>query len=219
MSTAPDAFVIGDLRSALSFPKWQNPSDDYETWIGNGIRLASLKGTEYEDEAKTLWFEYSARSPANNPEFTEEKWETFNAERSSYRGIFADSQNMGWVNEATKRAATRMQPRVEARTDGLYHVTPRVNKQTGEVEEPSVWLCSPVEVIGRGTDGGEEYLVLSWLCNGQKVTEALPLCDIGEREGLATYESWGDECHVKIQFTGSVGRPPAAVLVNRPAGT
>ncbi|EBH8417934.1 DUF927 domain-containing protein [Salmonella enterica subsp. enterica serovar Nijmegen] len=205
MSTAPDAFVIGDLRSALSFPKWQNPSDDYETWIGNGIRLASLKGTEYEDEAKTLWFEYSARSPANNPEFTEEKWETFNAERSSYRGIFADSQNMGWVNEATKRAATRMQPRVEARTDGLYHVTPRVNKQTGEVEEPSVWLCSPVEVIGRGTDGGEEYLVLSWLCNGQKVTEALPLCDIGEREGWRRMKAGGMNVTSKSSLRAVLG--------------
>lgn len=205
MATAPDAFVIDDLRSALSFHKWQNPSDDYETWIGNGIRLASLKGTEYEDEAKALWLEYSARSVANNPEFTEEKWETFNAERSSYRGIFADSQNMGWVNESTKRAAARMQPRVEARTDGLYHVTPRVNKQTGEVEEPSVWLCSPVEVIGRGTDGGEEYLVLSWLCNGQKVTEALPLCDIGEREGWRRMKAGGMNVTSKSSLRAVLG--------------
>lgn len=57
----PDEFTISDLRSALSFPKWQNPSDDYETWAANGIRLASLKGTEYEDNAKALWHEYSAR--------------------------------------------------------------------------------------------------------------------------------------------------------------
>ncbi|MBH2985583.1 PriCT-2 domain-containing protein [Serratia marcescens] len=93
---APDEYTISDLRSALSFPKWQNPSDDYETWIGNGIRLASLKDTEYEDDAKALWLEYSARSPANNPDVTEDKWETFTAERSSYRGIFAASQDIGW---------------------------------------------------------------------------------------------------------------------------
>lgn len=63
---APDEYTMSDLRSALSSSEWQNPSDDYETWVGNGIRLASLKGTEYEDEAKALWLEYSARSPANN---------------------------------------------------------------------------------------------------------------------------------------------------------
>lgn len=107
MDAEPDAFVIADLRSALSFPKWQNPSDDYETWIGNGIRLASLKGTEYEDEAKALWLEYSARSLVNNPEFTEEKWDTFNAERSSYRGIFSASQKMGWDNPAKWRLSAQ----------------------------------------------------------------------------------------------------------------
>lgn len=179
----PDEFTISDLRSALSFPKWQNPSDDYETWAANGIRLASLKGTEYEDDAKALWLEYSARSPAYREDYTEEKWKSFIADRSSYRGIFADSQAMGWENEATKRAAARLQPRIEARTNGLYHVTPKVNKQTGEIEEPAVWMCSPLDVIGRGTDGSEEYLILSWACNGRKVTEAIPLCDIGERDG------------------------------------
>ncbi|MFC0139679.1 hypothetical protein ACFFJN_06125 [Erwinia mallotivora] len=69
--TVPDEFTISDLRSALSFPKWQNPSDDYETWAANGIRLASLKGTEYEDDAKALWHEYSARSPAWREDYTE----------------------------------------------------------------------------------------------------------------------------------------------------
>lgn len=205
MTTEPNAFVIADLRSALGFPKWQDPSDDYETWIGNGIRLASLKGTEYEDEAKALWLDYSARSLANNPEFTEEKWETFTAERSSYRGIFADSQKLGWINDATKRATARMQQRVESRADGLYHVTPRVNKQTGEVEAPEVWLCSPVEVIGRGTDGGEEYLVLSWMCNSQKVTEALPLCDIGEREGWRRMKAGGMNVTSKSSLRAVLG--------------
>lgn len=188
----PDEYTVPDLRSALSFHKWQDPSDDYDTWVGNGVRLSSLKGTEYEDEAKALWLEYSARSPANNPEFTEGKWETFTADRSSYRGIFADSQGMGWVNEATKRAADRLNPRVEKRDDGMYYIVPRINKRTGEIEEqPPAWLCSAVDVLGRGTDGSEEFIVLSWQCNARKVTEAIPLCDIGERDGWRRMKAGG----------------------------
>lgn len=201
----PDEFTVSDLRSALSFPKWQNPSDDYETWAANGIRLASLKGTEYEDDAKALWHEYSARSPAYREDYTEEKWETFVADRSSYRGVFADSQAMGWENEATKRAAARLQPRIEARTNGLYHVTPKVNKQTGEIEEPAVWMCSPLDVIGRGTDGSEEYLILSWTCNGRKVTEAIPLCDIGERDGWRRMKAGGLNVTTKTSLRAVLG--------------
>ncbi|TQI77974.1 uncharacterized protein (DUF927 family) [Serratia fonticola] len=202
---SPDEYTISDLRSALSFPKWQNPSDDYETWIGNGIRLASLKDTEYEDDAKALWFEYSARSPANNPDVTEEKWETFSAERSSYRGIFAASQDIGWVNEATKRATARLLPRVETRDNGLYHVTPRVNKLTGEIEEPAAWLCSPLEVIGRGADGAEEYLILSWVCNSRKVIEAIPLCEIGERDGWRRMKAGGLNVTTKSNLRAVLG--------------
>jgi hypothetical protein len=31
LDTGPDNFLVADLRSALSFPKWQNPTDDYDT--------------------------------------------------------------------------------------------------------------------------------------------------------------------------------------------
>jgi putative DNA primase/helicase len=118
MDVEPDAFVIADLRNALSFTKWQNPSDDYETWVANGVRLASLKGSSYEDDAKALWHEYSARSPEYREDYTERKWDTFNAERSSYRGIFSASQKMGWDNPAKWRLSAQHIEKMAASTRG-----------------------------------------------------------------------------------------------------
>lgn len=192
---APDEFTLSDLRDALMSKHWQNPSDDYDTWVANGLRLASLKGTEYEDGAEALWLEYSARSPANIAEFTAEKWEGFVPERGSYRGVFSASQDKGWVNPATERAKSRLMPRVERRETttpaGLYYVTPKVNKFTGEIEEPAVWLCSPLDILGRGNDGGEEYLVLSWDTHTGSVTQAIPMGVIGEKEGWTRLKSGG----------------------------
>lgn len=104
LDAGPDNFLVADLRSALSFPKWQNPTDDYDTWIENGIRLSSLKGTEYEDDVKALWHEYSARSLEYREDYTDDKWSGFTAERSSYRAIFAASQALGWNNPGKWRA-------------------------------------------------------------------------------------------------------------------
>ncbi|HBY9737239.1 TPA: DUF927 domain-containing protein [Klebsiella pneumoniae] len=74
----------------------------------------------------------------------------------------------------------------------MYYIVPRINKRTGEIEEqPPAWLCSAVDVLGRGTDGSEEFIVLSWQCNSRKVTEAIPLCDIGERDGWRRMKAGG----------------------------
>ncbi|CND45354.1 Zinc-binding domain of primase-helicase family [Yersinia pseudotuberculosis] len=152
-----------------------------------------------------LWLEYSARSPEYCEAYTENKWVSFAAERSSYRGVFYESQKLGWENEATKRAAERLQPRIETRDSGLYLVTPKVNKQTGEIEESAVWMCSPLDVIGRGTDGAEEYIILSWKCNCRKVVEAIPLCDIGERDGWRRMKAGGLNVTTKNNLRAVLG--------------
>lgn len=209
-ASAPDEYTIADLRSALWHPAMLRKAFDNAGWITQGYRLASLKGSEYEDEARQLFIDWSVTAQeAYEDDLTEvaaKRWdETLEAETTSYRAVFLDAQALGWENEATKRAAARLQPRIEARDNGLYYVTPKENKQTGEIEEPAVWMCSPLEVIGRGTDGSEEYLVLSWTCNGRKVTEAIPLCDIGERDGWRRMKAGGLNVTTKTGLRAVLG--------------
>ncbi|GEM_PF-567885 len=89
--------------------------------------------------------------------------------------------------------ADELAPCVEARADGLYWITPRIDKQTGELTRPGKWLCDPVEVAGIGSDGAERFLVLRWTPAGahQKHTEALPMREVGEREGWARLRAGG----------------------------
>ncbi|WKM73966.1 DUF927 domain-containing protein [Klebsiella oxytoca] len=196
LSTGPDTSVISDLRSALWHPGMLQKAHDNGAWIDQGYRLASLKGTDFEDEARQLWIDWSVTAQDAYEEDlaagAAARWEGLEPDKTSYKAIFADAQALGWVNEATKRAADRLNPRVERRDDGMYYIVPRINKRTGEIEEqPPAWLCSAVDVLGRGTDGSEEFIVLSWQCNSRKVTEAIPLCDIGERDGWRRMKAGG----------------------------
>ncbi|KFK93326.1 DUF927 domain-containing protein, partial [Serratia sp. Ag2] len=69
----------------------------------------------------------------------------------------------------------------------------RINKQSGDVINHESWLCSPLEVIGTGRDDKDQYLVIRWLPVGESLptTAAIPLADIGEREGWRTLKAGG----------------------------
>ncbi|MGY6773447.1 DUF927 domain-containing protein [Gallibacterium sp. ZY190522] len=88
-------------------------------------------------------------------------------------------------------------PYIEERTEsgkkGLYRIIPKLDKDTGEINERVQWLSDVVNVIGIGRSENESYLVLQWQLEGsyQKVVEALPLGDIGEREGWRTLKNRG----------------------------
>ncbi|EDR5177110.1 DUF927 domain-containing protein [Salmonella enterica] len=210
MSAAPDEHVIDDLKSALWFPKMLEKAWINTTWIEQGYRLASLKGTEFEEEALRLWIDWSVTAADAYPdeeldEVAAKRWEGLEPDKTSYRAIFADAQALGWENPAVQRATARMLPRVETRYDGLYYVTPRTNNQTGEIEEPSVWLCSPVKVIGRGTDGSEEYVIMAWTCNRRAVTQAVPLSETGEREGWRRMKAGGLNVTSKASLRAVLG--------------
>ncbi|WP_312740835.1 DUF927 domain-containing protein [Cedecea neteri] len=86
-----------------------------------------------------------------------------------------------------------LKPHVAIRDDGLFWVTPKADKETGEVVKKEAWLCTFVEVVGVGEDDAERYLILSWTPEGSREqrTEAVPLCDIGEREGWARMKKGG----------------------------
>ncbi|CAJ0995729.1 hypothetical protein SODG_001786 [Sodalis praecaptivus] len=75
----------------------------------------------------------------------------------------------------------------------MYWVEPKMDKDTGEIVNKEQWLCSPLEVVGIGYEDEVQYLVLRWslmASKGQR-TMAVPLGDIGEREGWRALKSGG----------------------------
>ncbi|VDR24283.1 Superfamily II helicase and inactivated derivatives [Raoultella terrigena] len=84
---------------------------------------------------------------------------------------------------------------VDERDDGLYWVTPKLDKETGEILRPGQILCNLLEVagVGIGVDDEARYLILRWTPAGSKTkrTEAIPMRDIGDREGWARLRAGG----------------------------
>jgi putative DNA primase/helicase len=85
-----------------------------------------------------------------------------------------------------------LKPRVESRKDGIFQIVPKVEKN-GDIVNDESWLCSPLEVIGTGRDDKDQYLIIRWLPVGESnpTTAAIPLADIGEREGWRTLKAGG----------------------------
>lgn len=86
-----------------------------------------------------------------------------------------------------------LKPRVESRDDGVFWVTPKVDKESGGVITNESWLCSPLDVLSIGSDGKDRYLILRWKPEGEDVSviRAIPQADIGEREGWRTLKGGG----------------------------
>ncbi|AIN14655.1 TOPRIM and DUF927 domain-containing protein [Yersinia pseudotuberculosis] len=86
-----------------------------------------------------------------------------------------------------------LKPHTISRKDGVYWITPKVDKDSGEIINNESWLCSPLEVIGTGRDDKDQYLIIRWLPIGEDIptTAAVPLADIGEREGWRTLKAGG----------------------------
>ncbi|EDB6595604.1 DUF927 domain-containing protein [Salmonella enterica subsp. diarizonae] len=86
-----------------------------------------------------------------------------------------------------------LKPHIESRKDGVFWVTPKVDKESGDIINNESWLASPMEVIGTGRDDKDQYLIIRWLAFGSDVstTAAIPLADIGEREGWRTMKAGG----------------------------
>lgn len=92
-----------------------------------------------------------------------------------------------------KKAADPLKPRIESREEGVYWVEPKMDKDTGEIVNKEQWLCSPLEVVGIGYEDEVQYLVLRWslMASKEQRTMAVPLADIGEREGWRALKSGG----------------------------
>lgn len=104
--------------------------------------------------------------------------------------------------ESNPKPGDELKPRVESRSDGLYWITPKVDKDSGEIINNETWLCSPLEVVGSGSDGAERYLVLRWRSprGHEDITRAIPCADIGERDGWRSLKAGGVNVTTKSTF-------------------
>ena len=86
-----------------------------------------------------------------------------------------------------------LKPYVDKRREGLYWIEPKMDSSTKEILEKESWLSTLVNVVGVGEDDAERYLILAWTPEGtdKERIEAIPLRDIGEKEGWARMKSGG----------------------------
>lgn len=108
------------------------------------------------------------------------------------QGIYQPgSDSSRQAQEPTEKPAgtDQMKPRIETRDNGVFQVTPKLDKETGEIINNEQWLSDPLTVTAAGVnDAGESFLIMD--C-GSGNTKAIPMADIGEREGWRTLKASG----------------------------
>ncbi|RJT44537.1 TOPRIM and DUF927 domain-containing protein [Rahnella woolbedingensis] len=100
------------------------------------------------------------------------------------------------------QGADPLKPHVVSRKDGVFWITPKVDKESGEIINNEAWLCSPLEVVGLGRYESDDYLILCWIPVGadKPVTRSIPAADIGEREGWRSLKAGGVSVTTKNQL-------------------
>ncbi|EMH1415423.1 DUF927 domain-containing protein [Morganella morganii] len=102
-----------------------------------------------------------------------------------------ESGDSGQAPEPAEKpaAADQMKPRIETRDNGVFQVIPKLDKETGEIINNEQWLSDPLTVVAAGVnDVNESFLIMD--C-GSGTTKAIPMADIGEREGWRTLKASG----------------------------
>ena len=140
-----------------------------------GVKSARLFNGMYEKDPAEEWTEQLSRLKAE-------------AENGNSTVV-----SLPVANLRDKKPGDELKPRVESRDDGVFWITPKVDRESGERIHQEMWLCSPLVVVGAGSDGAERYLVLRWKMQNRNedVTRAIPCADIGERDGWRTLKAGG----------------------------
>lgn len=89
-----DDRTMADLRDAMKFFSPVD-SDIYDFWINIGQALKSTG----RPEAWELWHGFSKLSPRYDFAESEEKWNSFDPNRITYRSIFYEAKKRGWENK------------------------------------------------------------------------------------------------------------------------
>ena len=149
-----------------------------------GVKSARLFNGMYEKDPAEEWTEQLSRLKAE-------------AENGNSTVV-----SLPVANLRDKKPGDELKPRVESRDDGVFWITPKVDRESGERIHQEMWLCSPLVVVGAGSDGADRYLVLRWKMQNRNedVTRAIPCADIGERDGWRTLKAGG--VNVTTKSTG-----------------
>ena len=88
-----------------------------------------------------------------------------------------------------------LKPRYEVQAGGVVFINVKPDRETGKpIEQPPLWLCDPVELLGCGTDSaGRQHRVMRWRRqgNGETIVMAVPNAELGERDGWARLRNGG----------------------------
>ena len=110
-------------------------------------------------------------------------------ERTRQGDSVAEIVTQSAQNGTQQQKTDNLSPYIERRTEngkkGLYRITPKLDKDTGDINERVEWLCDPLKVVGMGKSEDEYFAMLEFSPFGatDEVLLALPLKDIGERTG------------------------------------
>lgn len=129
--------TVEEVRSAIAVLS----SESYDDWIRVGQALKSLEQAGFEDEARVLWHEFSARSAKYRAEQADEKWATFDPGRITFKSIFKWAQAAGWVNPRSREgqnAATRIDRTDTGNANLLAQI---VAGDLRYVTERRIWIC------------------------------------------------------------------------------
>ncbi|CDM90056.1 TOPRIM and DUF927 domain-containing protein [Xenorhabdus bovienii] len=101
-------------------------------------------------------------------------------------------------------------PFTQARKDGIFYITPKLDKETGEIIKPEQWMCSPVEVIGEGEidgDESEQYRIFRWKAKGKKepIIKGIASEHVAEREGWRILKAAGVQVTTKNHLRAILG--------------
>ncbi|EPC5166895.1 AAA family ATPase [Salmonella enterica] len=100
--------TFDDLRAVMWHPAVLADAEPgcnkYSLWAAMGNRLAWFKGTDWEEEARQLWVEWSVAG-GDDGQSAERKWDSdqLTADRTGYQAIFARAKQLGVANPATER--------------------------------------------------------------------------------------------------------------------
>ncbi|EHH4145842.1 DUF927 domain-containing protein, partial [Escherichia coli] len=95
--------------------------------------------------------------------------------------------------KSPEQSDDELKPRVECRPDGVYWVTPKVDKQSGEIIRPCEWIGDRMRTVGIGNDGCDGYLIIELEPEGMKkiIYEAMPRNEIGLPSGWSRLRGRG----------------------------
>lgn len=178
--------IVNDGRRYVSVYRGGRLSEIEITMIATKLALAGVKEARLYDEAYQLMEDWSAQLPRLREE----------AEKGESVVISLPVKNV------RPEPGEELKARVESREDGLFWITPKVDKESGEIITNEAWLCSPLEVVGSGSDGAERYLVLRWRSPRGKedITRPIPSADIGERDGWRALKAGGVNVTTKNSY-------------------